>query len=370
MKGTVVEQMDTLSARAIEVIPEEELARKIEASINEKRPLQIKQGFDPSAPDLHIGHAVSLRKLREFQEFGHQVIFLIGDFTGMIGDPSGVSQTRKLLTREQVEENARSYQEQFSKILDPDRTTVRFNSEWCSPMTFANVIELTSKYTVARILERDDFTGRFKEGKPISILELLYPLIQGYDSVALEADVELGGTDQKFNLMVAREIQRAYGQKPEVALIMPILEGTSGDGQKMSKSLGNYIGISEAPADMYGKTMSIPDELIVPYFELATDVSKDELAEISDALDDGKMNPMDLKKRLAARLVSIYHSDDEAKSAGDEFARVFSSRELPSDIPEPAKHSRTQPQRLKRCSCKVSRQLPTARHLPTEENAG
>jgi len=330
---SVQEQMEVILRGTAEVISEEELEGKIERSLRMGKPLTVKQGFDPTAPDIHIGHTVSLRKLRQFQDLGHKVVFLIGDFTGMIGDPSGRSEMRKRLSRQEVLQNARTYQEQVFKILDPERTVVAFNSEWCEPMKFEDVLVLASRYTVARMLERDDFSQRYKQGKPITIMEFLYPLIQAYDSVALKADVEVGGTDQKFNLLVGRDVQREYGQEPQVALMMPLLVGTDGK-EKMSKSLGNYIGINEPPEEIYGKTMSIPDFLIYPYFELATDVDSSELAEIKRSLEDPEVNPMDLKRRLARRLVAMYHGEEAAKRAEEAFDKVFRRREVPDEVPE------------------------------------
>lgn len=330
---SVQEQMEVILRGTAEVISEEELEGKLERSLRTGKPLTVKQGFDPTAPDIHIGHTVSLRKLRQFQDLGHKVVFLIGDFTGMIGDPSGRSEMRKRLSRQEVLQNARTYQEQVFKILDPERTVVAFNSEWCEPMKFEDVLVLASRYTVARMLERDDFSQRYKQGKPITIMEFLYPLIQAYDSVALKADVEVGGTDQKFNLLVGRDVQREYGQEPQVALMMPLLVGTDGK-EKMSKSLGNYIGINEPPEEIYGKTMSIPDFLIYPYFELATDVDSSELAEIKRSLEDPEVNPMDLKRRLARRLVAMYHGEEAAKRAEEAFDKVFRRREVPDEVPE------------------------------------
>ena len=330
---SVQEQMEAILRGTAEVISEEELEGKLERSLRTGKPLTVKQGFDPTAPDIHIGHTVSLRKLRQFQDLGHKVVFLIGDFTGMIGDPSGRFEMRKRLSREEVLQNAKTYQEQVFKILDPKRTVVAFNSEWCEPMKFEDVLVLASRYTVARMLERDDFSQRYKQGKPITIMEFLYPLIQAYDSVALKADVEVGGTDQKFNLLVGRDVQREYGQEPQVALMMPLLVGTDGK-EKMSKSLGNYIGINEPPKEIYGKTMSIPDFLIYPYFELATDVDSSELVEIRRALEDPEVNPMDLKRRLARRLVAMYHGEEAARKAEEAFDKVFRKREVPDEVPE------------------------------------
>ncbi len=296
------EQFELIKRGAVEIIRDNELLDKLTRSYKSGKPLVIKQGFDPTAPDIHIGHMVSINKLRTFQQLGHTVVFLIGDFTGMIGDPSGRTITRKPLSREEVLDNAETYKKQIFKVLDPDKTVIDFNSRWGLSMTFEDVLGLTSRYTVARILERDDFSKRFKDGKPITMLEFMYPLVQGYDSVALKADVELGGTDQKFNLLVGRDLQREYGQEPQVVLTMPLLVGTDGV-DKMSKSLGNYIGIFDEPEQIYGKTMSIPDSVIFDYFTLATDVDALELAEIRKQLDSPGVNPMTLKKRLAWKLV-------------------------------------------------------------------
>ncbi len=333
MFPSVNEQMDIIRRGADEIIPEEELVKKLERSIKENKPLRIKEGFDPTAPDIHLGHMVSIRKLRQFQLLGHQVIFLIGDFTGMIGDPTGRNEMRKHMTKEEVLKNAETYKEQIFKVLDPEKTVIDFNSRWHSKLMFEDVLVLTSKYTVARMLERDDFEKRMKAGKPISIMEFLYPLVQAYDSVALKADVELGGTDQKFNLLVGRDIMSEYGLEPQVILTMPLLVGLDGT-EKMSKSLGNYIGINEPPNEMYGKTMSIPDKLIYTYFELATDVSNEELRQIRRQLEDPAVNPRDLKRRLAFEIVKIYHGETAAKSAEEEFDRVFSKKNLPTDMPE------------------------------------
>jgi len=268
---SVEEQLELITRGAVDIVPFEDLKSKLKRSYDENKPLRVKFGADPSAPDLHLGHTVVLRKLRQFQQLGHHVIFLIGDFTGMIGDPTGKSTTRKRLSREEVLANAETYKSQIFKILDPEKTEIVFNSSWCGKMSFADVLDLTARYTVARLLEREDFGKRYREGKPISLIEFMYPLIQGYDSVALRADIELGGTDQMFNLMVGRELQKEYGQESQVILTMPLLEGTDGT-QKMSKSYGNYIGINEPPSQMFGKIMSIPDNLILKYFELLTDI--------------------------------------------------------------------------------------------------
>jgi tyrosyl-tRNA synthetase len=325
--------MDLIKRGVFEIIPEEDLVKKLEHSIKTKKPLNIKLGCDPSRPDLHLGHSVVLRKLRQFQDLGHQATLIIGDFTGMIGDPSGKSKTRPSLTLAETRKNGQSYFEQATKILSSQRVTMQYNSEWLDKMSFADVIRLASKYTVARMLERDDFTIRYKAGEPISVHEFLYPLAQAMDSVAIHADVELGGTDQKFNLLVGRDIQREFGQEPQVTLMMPILVGTDGV-EKMSKSLDNYIGVSDTPKDIYGKTLSIPDKLIYQYFELATDVSKKELLEIKKSLDNPKINPRDMKRTLARTFVRMYHSQEAATGAEEEFDRIFVEKSIPDDIEE------------------------------------
>ena len=325
------EQMDLIKRGVFEIIPEEDLVKKLEHSIKTKKPLNIKLGCDPSRPDLHLGHSVVLRKLRQFQDLGHQAILIIGDFTGMIGDPSGKSKTRPSLTLAETRQNGQSYFEQATKILSSQRVTMQYNSEWLDKMSFANVIRLASKYTVARMLERDDFTIRYKAGEPISVHEFLYPLAQAMDSVAIHADVELGGTDQKFNLLVGRDIQREFGQEPQVILMMPILAGTDGI-EKMSKSLDNYIGVNDTPKDIYGKTLSIPDKLIYQYFELATDVPKKELLEIKKSLDNPKTNPRDIKRTLARTFVQMYHSQEAATAAEEEFDRIFVEKSIPDNI--------------------------------------
>jgi tyrosyl-tRNA synthetase len=329
----VEEQLEIIKRGASDIIPLEELKEKLEKSRKENKPLNIKLGCDPTRPDLHLGHSVVLRKLRQFQELGHQAILIIGDFTAMIGDPSGRNQTRPPLSFEEARENAQSYWEQASKILDPEKTKIVYNSDWLGKMSFEDVIKLASKYTIARMLERDDFTKRFKKGIPISIHEILYPLAQAMDSVAIESDVELGGTDQTFNLLVGRDIQREYGQEPQVILTMPLLVGTDGT-EKMSKSYDNYIGIDESPREIYGKTLSIPDELIYPYYELATDVSLEELSKIKEQLTDGKTNPRDLKRALARKLVEMYHSKEEALKAEEEFDKIFVKKDVPDELPE------------------------------------
>ena len=300
--------------------------------LNENRPLRIKAGFDPTAPDLHLGHTVLLNKLRQFQELGHEALFLIGDFTGMIGDPTGKNVTRKPLSRDEVIENAGTYETQIFKILDPEKTLVVFNSSWMNEFGAADLIQLAAKHTVARMLERDDFSKRYSSGQPIAIHEFIYPLVQGYDSVALKADVELGGTDQKFNLLVGRQLQEAYGQKPQVVITMPILEGLDGV-QKMSKSLGNYIGIAEAPDDMFGKLMSISDELMWRYFELLSFRSIQEVEALRKSMDDGR-NPRDIKFELGKELVARFHSRIDADRAQENFIARFQKGAVPDDMPE------------------------------------
>ncbi|MCX6150072.1 MAG: tyrosine--tRNA ligase [Ignavibacteriales bacterium] len=331
--ASINEQMDLIKRGASEIIPEEELLKKLERSIKENKPLKIKLGCDPTRPDLHIGHSVVLRKLAQFQQLGHQAILIIGDFTGMIGDPSGRNVTRPSLTLEETKVNGISYFEQASKILIKEKTKIVYNSEWLSKMSFEDVIKLSSKYTVARMLERDDFTKRYKANEPISMHELLYPLAQAMDSVAIESDVELGGTDQKFNLLVGRDIQREFGIEPQVILTMPLLVGTDGV-EKMSKSYGNYIGINDEPKDIYGKTLSIADSLIYTYFELATNVSSDYLLEIKNFLSDEKNNPRDIKRKLARTLVTMYYNAKAAENAEKEFDNIFINKGLPDEIEE------------------------------------
>ncbi len=326
------EQLEIIKRGAVEIIPEPELADKLKRSIDSGRPLMIKLGLDPTAPDIHLGHTVVLQKLKQFQDLGHQVNLILGDFTARIGDPSGKSETRRQLNEEQVLANAVTYEKQIFKILDREKTRVVFNSQWLAPLNFAQVIELSAKSTVARMLERDDFARRFKENLPISIHEFFYPLMQGYDSIALKADVELGGTDQKFNLLMGRTLQKEYGQEPQVVLMMPILEGLDGVN-KMSKSLGNYIGINEPPREMYGKTMSLSDEMILKYFELATSISLEELRTIEAGLKNGVMHPRDVKMRLAREIVGQYYDHKAALAAEEEFKRIFQNRDLPDEIP-------------------------------------
>ena len=321
------EQLRRLKRGAVEIISEEELLRKLERGT----PLRVKTGFDPTAPDLHLGHTVLIQKMKQFQELGHEVIFLIGDFTGMIGDPSGKSETRKQLSREEVLENAATYKEQIFKILDPEVTVVDFNSRWMEQLGAAGLLDLSGKYTVARMLERDDFRKRYQAQEPISIHEFMYPLIQGYDSVVLEADVELGGTDQKFNLLVGRELQREAGMEPQVVCMMPLLEGTDGV-QKMSKSLDNHIGIAAPPEDMYGRTMSISDELMWRYLELLSGRDLDGIEDEKSAVAGGSLHPMDVKKALADEIVERFHGSDAAKSAREYFETRHQRRSIPRDI--------------------------------------
>lgn len=320
-------QLEVIKRGAVEIIPEDDLIAKLKQG----RSLRIKAGFDPTAPDLHLGHTVLIQKMKQFQELGHEVIFLIGDFTGMIGDPSGKSETRKQLTREEVVKNAETYKEQIFKILDPQKTIIEFNHTWMEKMDAVSMIGLAAKYTVARMLERDDFKQRYQKQQPISIHEFLYPLIQGYDSVALKADVELGGTDQRFNLLMGRELQREYGQAPQVVLTMPLLEGTDGV-HKMSKSLGNYIGINEAPEEMFGKIMSISDELMWRYYELLSDKNLTEIQTIRAQVENETVHPMEAKKSLAAELVARFHGDEAARSAQDYFETRYQKKSMPKEI--------------------------------------
>jgi tyrosyl-tRNA synthetase len=314
-------QLELILRGTVEVIQLDELKAKLTESLKKHRPLKIKAGFDPTAPDLHLGHTVLIQKLKHFQDLGHQVIFLIGDFTGMIGDPSGVSETRSALTKEQVLANAKTYEQQIFKTLNPEKTRIEFNSRWMSVMPTETMVEICSHYSVARMLERDDFSKRYRDQKPISIHEFLYPLVQGYDSVALEADVELGGTDQKFNLLVGRDLQRDYGQKPQVVLTMPLLEGTDGV-RKMSKSFGNVIALEDRPADMYGKLMSISDDLMMRYYELLT---------VTNLKDVKQQHPMEAKMALAEQLVRQYHGDHGADEAKADFQQRFQKRDFPDE---------------------------------------
>ena len=324
-RPAVDEQLARIRRGAAEIIVDAELRTKLERSRQTAAPLKVKLGLDPTAPDLHLGHTVVLQKLRDFQDLGHQIIIIIGDFTGMIGDPTGRSETRRPLTWDEIRSNAETYKAQLGKVLDMSRAQVRFNSEWLGPLTFEHVIRETAHLTVARILQREDFATRHAAGRPISLHEFLYPLAQGYDSVALGADVELGGTDQTFNLLVGRDLQRAHGQEPQVALTVPILEGLDGV-QKMSKSLGNYVGITEPPADMYGKLMSVSDALMFRYFELVTRVPEHEIAGLR------RLHPMEAKKRLARTVTAMYHGEAAAAAAEVAFARVVQAREVPDNI--------------------------------------
>ena len=322
------EAMEIIRRGADEILLEEELLKKLERG----RPLRVKAGFDPTAPDLHLGHTVLINKLRQFQELGHEVLFLIGDFTGMIGDPTGKNVTRQPLTRDQVLENAKTYEQQIFRILDPEKTLVVFNSSWMGEMSAADLIQLAARHTVARMLERDDFSKRYRSGQPIAIHEFLYPLVQGYDSVALKADVELGGTDQKFNLLVGRQLQEAYGQEPQVVLTMPILEGLDGV-QKMSKSLNNYVGIADAPDEMFGKLMSISDDLMWRYFELLSFRPMSEIGALRKRVEEG-MNPRDAKVQLAEEIVERFHDREAAKRANENFVARFRKGAIPDDMPE------------------------------------
>jgi len=333
VKASPQEQFELIKMNTEEIINEDELIQKLQRSYREGVPLKIKLGFDPSAPDLHLGHAVVLHKIRTFQNLGHQVIVLLGDFTGRIGDPTGRSETRPQLTEEEIEANAKTYKEQLFKLLDEEKTRLVYNSTWLSNMTFARVIELAAKYSVARMLEREDFARRYREGYSIGIHEFFYPLMQGYDSVELEADVELGATEQKFNLLMGRQLQREYGQEPQVALTLPILTGTDGV-QKMSKSLGNYIGINEPPEEIYGKVMSIPDETMEEYYHLASGMPREEVEEIMESVREGSMHPRDAKMKLAREIISLYYGADETKKAERHFMQVFQQQGLPDDIPE------------------------------------
>ena len=330
---SVEEQIALIERGAAECISREELVKKLKKSQETGVPLKIKAGFDPTAPDLHLGHTVLLQKLKHFQDLGHEVSFLIGDFTGMIGDPTGKSETRVALTEKDVARNAETYKEQVFKILDPEKTKVVFNSTWLSKLTSIDMIRLASELTVARMLEREDFKNRFETGKPISIHEFLYPLIQGYDSVAMEADVELGGTDQLFNVLMGRDLQRSRGQEPQVVITMPLLEGLDGVN-KMSKSLGNYIGITEPANDIYGKVLSVSDDLMFRYYELLSDLSSEEIATLKSKMTRGELHPKEIKKQLARELTARFHSQEAALKAEENFEKVFQQKGLPDEIPE------------------------------------
>jgi tyrosyl-tRNA synthetase len=327
------QQYDIISRGTVEILPEEEFKQRLKESIEQSKPLRVKQGFDPTAPDIHLGHTVGIRKLKQFQELGHQVVLIIGDYTALVGDPSGRSATRPQLPYEKIMANAETYQKQFFKILDESKTEVHFNGEWFSKMSFRDIMILAARLTVARVLERDDFDKRFKAGNPISVHELLYPLMQAYDSVAIKADVEIGATEQKFNLLTGREIQTDYGVRPQLILTLPVLVGVDGQN-RMSKSLGNYIGIDEPAGEIFGKVMSIPDELIYSYYELATDISLEELSALKASLNDKSLNPMTFKKELGQTLVRMYHDQKAAIKAREEFERVFSKKKEPENIEE------------------------------------
>ncbi|HXL80285.1 MAG TPA: tyrosine--tRNA ligase [Pyrinomonadaceae bacterium] len=328
---TIDEQLEYLRKGTTEIIRKEELRAKLEKSAKTGKPLRVKLGVDPTAPDIHLGHTVVIRKLRAFQELGHTVIFLIGDFTGLIGDPSGNSATRPQLTREEINANAETYKQQIFKLLDPEKTEMRFNSEWMDKLGSDGFIRLAAHVTVKQILERDDFAKRLNEEKPIALHELLYPLTQAYDSVALDADVELGGTDQKFNLLMGRNLQREYNQDAQVCVIMPLLEGTDGV-QKMSKSLGNYIGINEPPSEIFGKVMSISDELMWRYYELLTDLTTEQIAALKNGAEKGERNPRDIKAELAKSVISDFYSREDAERAEEEFERIFKRKETPTEV--------------------------------------
>jgi tyrosyl-tRNA synthetase len=333
MNYTIDEQLALIERGTVDLVSREDMVRKLKKSKESGVPLKIKTGFDPTAPDLHLGHTVLIQKMKHFQDLGHDIYFLIGDFTGMIGDPTGKSETRVPLTLDDVERNAETYKEQIFKILDPEKTTVVFNSEWLGKLTSYDMIKLASQLTVARMLEREDFRVRFDNEKPISIHEFLYPLIQGYDSVAMEADVELGGTDQLFNLLMGRDLQRAWKQEPQVVITMPLLEGLDGVN-KMSKSLGNYIGITESADDIYGKVMSISDTLMFRYYELLSDLSSDEIETLATDMQDGRMHPKEIKKKLARELTARFYGEEDSVRAETSFEEVFKHHGLPDNIPE------------------------------------
>lgn len=332
LKKEFERQWKIISRGAVEMLPEGEFEKRLADSIRENRPMRVKQGFDPTAPDIHLGHTVGIRKLRQFQDLGHQIVLIVGDYTAMVGDPSGQSSTRPRLTYSDIMRNAETYQKQFFKILDKSKTEIHFNGEWFNGMSFVDIMELATKFTVARLLERDDFSNRMKRGVPISVHELFYPLMQGYDSVAIKADVELGATEQTFNLLCGRTIQEAYNVKPQLVLTLPILVGLDGE-IRMSKSLGNYIGIDEPPREIFGKVMSIPDTAIYTYYELATNVSFEMLESIKQRLSQPDVNPMLLKKELGEKLVDMYHSEGSGRTAREEFERIFSEKKLPDEIP-------------------------------------
>ncbi|QQK81155.1 tyrosine--tRNA ligase [Salicibibacter cibi] len=327
------DQVEALQRGVVEIIPEDAFREKIKKAVVTGKPLKIKLGMDPSAPDVHVGHTVVLHKLRQFQEFGHEIQMLIGDFTGKIGDPSGRSETRKVLTSEQVAENAQTYVEQYGKVLDMDKAMLYYNSEWLSQLMFEDVLKLAGNLTVARMLEREDFHNRYTSNQPISVHEFFYPLMQGYDSIAMDTDIEVGGTDQTFNLLMGRQLQEAYGYEKQVVLTLPLIEGLDGE-RKMSKSLNNYIGVDEAPNEIFGKAMSIPDDLMIKYYKLATDVPLADIDQLERDLADGIIHPRDAKQRLAAKFVAMYHGEKEAEDAQRYFQTVFQKRALPDDMPE------------------------------------
>ena len=335
---TLDEQAERLALGTVEILPPGELAARLRACAEARRPLRVKQGFDPTAPDIHLGHTVGLRKLRQFQDLGHQVVLIVGDYTGMVGDPSGLSKTRPQLTRDEVERNAATYLEQFYRVLERSPRAPRLpvevhrNGEWFAAMSFMDIMRLASKFTVSQILEREDFSKRFHAEQPIAVHELLYPLMQGYDSVAIHSDLEIGGTEQKFNLLVGRELQRLHGQPPQVVMTLPLLPGLDGV-QRMSKSLGNYVGVTDSPGDMFGKIMSLPDPMMSLFWRLATDAEPRELEAIGRELADPGVNPMSIKKRLAGRIVTLYHGAEAARRAQQNFEAQFGRREIPADLP-------------------------------------
>ena len=335
---TLDEQAERLALGTEEILPPGELAARLRACAEARRPLRVKQGFDPTAPDIHLGHTVGLRKLRQFQDLGHQVVLIVGDYTGMVGDPSGLSKTRPQLTRDEVERNAATYLEQFYRVLERSPRAPRLpvevhrNGEWFAAMSFMDIMRLASKFTVSQILEREDFSKRFHAEQPIAVHELLYPLMQGYDSVAIHSDLEIGGTEQKFNLLVGRELQRLHGQPPQVVMTLPLLPGLDGV-QRMSKSLGNYVGVTDSPGDMFGKIMSLPDPMMSLFWRLATDAEPRELEAIGRELADPGVNPMSIKKRLAGRIVTLYHGAEAGRRAQQNFEAQFGRREIPADLP-------------------------------------
>lgn len=361
---TVDEQFQAIKRGTIEIVPEDGLKAKLRKSQQTGKPLRIKLGIDPTAPDIHIGFAVVLRKMRQFQDLGHQVILIVGDFTASIGDPSGKSDTRPMLTAEQIRANAETFASQFWLILDRSKTTVTFNGDWLGKMTFGDVVRETSRVTVARILERDDFQKRLAQERPVGLHELLYPIAQALDSVEVEADVEIGGSDQRFNILMGRDLQEANGMEPQVGLFMPILPGLDGV-QKMSKSLGNYVGVTDEPNDMFGKIMSIPDDAMAQYYELCTDVPLDQIASMMQDVSSGKLHPMVAKKRLAREITGIYHSPEAGEAAQAEFERVFSARETPQDMPEVA----LQPADLEDGTIRLVRLITLAGMAPSSSEA-